>query len=130
MPISGEDRGAILDLASRYCHTFDLGDPEGWADCFTEDGTFEAPGRTLKGREELRKMAAEAQFPAPIRHIPSAFLIDGEGDSATMCCYFTVLRLDSPPSTIAVGRYEDQIVKRDGSWKLAARRAIMDWSAL
>ena len=64
MPVSPEDRGAILDLASRYCHTFDLGDPDGWAKCFTEDGVFEAPGRTLKGREELRKMAESAQFPA------------------------------------------------------------------
>ena len=125
---SPEDRGAILDLASRYCHTFDLGDPDGWAKCFPKEGLFEAPGRTLKGREELRKMAESAQFPAPIRHLPSVFSINGDANSATMLCYFTVIRLDSPPATFAVGRYEDELKKIDGQWKFAARRVIMDWS--
>ena len=127
MSLSANERGAILDLAARYCHTIDLGDPDGWAACFTDDGVFEGPGMTLKGSAELRKLASRS-FPHPIRHLPSVFAIHGDDRAATMLCYFTVLELCDPPRTIAVGRYEDEIVKRNGAWKFQRRIAHMDWA--
>ena len=129
MPLSADDRAAIVDLAGRYAHTIDLGDPAGWADCFTEDGSFEFTGQTARGREELRKFADSVKsMPAPFRHMATTFAIDGDGESATMVSYVTVWRLESPPRVIALGRYEDQLQRVDGCWKFKRRRAILDWS--
>ena len=134
MSVSPEDRAAILDLAARYCHCFDFGDADGWASCFAEDGAFEAPnGEVLRGQEELRGMVESfegAELPAPMRHQPSAFCIDGGSTSATMLSYFSAILLTTPPTTFAVGRFEDQLEKFDGSWKFTTRREILDWSLL
>ncbi len=127
MALSADQRGEIFDLAARYCHTIDLGDPDGWVACFTDDGVFEGPGMTLKGPEELRKLASR-NFPHPIRHLPSVFALEGDANAASMLCYFTVLQLSDPPKTVAVGRYEDEIVRVDGAWKFQRRVAHMDWA--
>jgi hypothetical protein len=42
MPLAAEDHLAILDLIARQSHAIDLGNPEMWADCFTEGGEFDA----------------------------------------------------------------------------------------
>jgi len=42
MPLAAEDHLAILDLIARQSHAIDLGNPEMWADCFTEGREFDA----------------------------------------------------------------------------------------
>lgn len=129
MPLPAQDHAAILDLSGRYAHAVDLGDPDGWASCFTSDGSFEAPGQTTRGTEELRKFAdGMKSLPAPFRHLPSNLVIDGEGDRASMISYVTVLRVESPPRIVFLGRYEDQLEKVDGVWKFARRKVLIDWS--
>ena len=49
MPLSAEDRLAIMETLSRYNQAIDnfLADPaDAWADCFTDDGTFRAVTRS------------------------------------------------------------------------------------
>jgi len=68
------------------------------------------------------------------RHQPSNFVIDGDGDEATMRSYCTVVSggsRDNPfvePARITFqGRYEDRLRRVDGAWKIAHRKIITDW---
>ncbi len=133
MPISPEDRGSIMDLAARYCHSFDLGDPEGWVACFAEDGEFVTPaGETVTGHGALRAFVdcfqVPAGLPAPMRQMPTAIAIDGDGTRATMRYYFTAYILVNPPMMLAIGRFEDELQKSQGDWKFLRRREILDWT--
>lgn len=129
MALSAEDRGAILDLSARYNHTFDSGDFDDWVECFAEDGVYEAPDvdRRLEGREALRKFVAGVSFPVPIRTLSTTHVVDADGDGATMVSFFSVLRIDDPPQTVAAGRYEDRLIKIAAEWKLARRRVVVYW---
>lgn len=131
--LSSDDRAAITDLAARYCHSFDLGDAAGWAACFTEDGIFETPlGDTIRGHDALQAFAncfqAPTGLPAPMRQLPAAMAIDGDSTHATMRCYFTAYILLNPPLMIAMGRFEDELQKVEGRWKISRRREILDWT--
>ena len=133
MSLSADDRAAITDLAARYCHSFDLGDPDGWVACFAEDGAFETPhGDIVAGHDALRTFVNCFQvptgLPAPMRHLPTAIAIDGNGTHATMRCYFTGYILVNPPLMIAIGRLEDELQKIAGRWKFTRRREILDWT--
>lgn len=133
MPLSADDRAAITDLAARYCHSFDLGDPDGWIACFAEDGAFEAPnGDIVAGHDALRTFVNSFQvptgLPAPMRQLPTAIAIDGNGTHATMRCYFTAYILVNPPMMLAIGRFEDELQKIEGEWKILRRREILDWT--
>lgn len=133
MPVSVEDRAEILDLAARYCHAFDLGDPNAWVECFSDDGVFETPGgEAVKGHKELREFVEYFQFPqklpAPMRHMPTAIAVDGDAVHATMRCYFSGWMLVNPPMMLCIGRLEDQLKKIDGRWKFTRRREILDWT--
>lgn len=128
MPIPAVDRAVIVELSARYLHAFDRGDVDAWLDCFTEDGIFEAvPEAPATGRTALRDYAACLVVDVPVRHAPAALWVQGDGDSATMRSYFTMMRLSDPPETIQVGRYEDRLAKVAGEWKIARRRVITDW---
>ena len=133
MSVSPEDRAEIMELAARYCHTFDLGDPEGWVACFADDGAFETPGgETIRGRKDLRDFVDCFQFPqklpAPMRHMPTAIAIDGDETHATMRCYFSGYLLVNPPMLLAIGRLEDKLEKIAGQWKFTRRQEILDWT--
>lgn len=43
MPLTAEDRAAIQELSTRYCHLVDYGDIDGLLELFTEDAYFESP---------------------------------------------------------------------------------------
>ncbi len=49
----------ILDTMYRYAHTIDVGDSDGWADCFTEDGVFNVTTRAGWVRA-VRRLRARA----------------------------------------------------------------------
>jgi uncharacterized protein (TIGR02246 family) len=61
MPLTLEDREEIREVIARYDFAIDLGDPEAYANCFTEDGSFLHTGagsqskmaKRYTGRKEL-----------------------------------------------------------------------------
>ena len=68
------------------------------------------------------------------RHQPSNFVIDGDGDEATMSSYCTVVSASSrdnpfgePARITFQGRYEDRLRRVDGAWRIAHRKIITDW---
>lgn len=127
--LSAEDRAAIRDLAGRYSHALDLGEPTVWAEVFTDDGVLEmvSQGYEITG-DALRALGAPRDRSVrQSRHIPTTFIIEGEGDAATMRSYVTVIGIAETPNIVFQGRYEDRLRRVAGEWRIARRRVIGDW---
>src|SRR5262245_26831556 len=67
---------------SRYYHTIDSGDPEGWADTFTDDGDFNG----TKGRAALIEMRKRSG-PSKTRHVVSNLVITPTAEGANGSLY-------------------------------------------
>lgn len=138
------DRQAIETTLVRYSTGLDTLDPDVYASAFTEDAEFSMEGKVYKGREEIRgiitgmktsraERAADADpnnNPPPImHHVMSNAVIDiVAGDKAIHRCYW--MTVNGGPEMYnfriaAEGRYEDELVKRNGEW-LIHRRKIID----
>ena len=138
MPLTADDRSEIIVLAGRYSQSLDLRDPDGWRSCFTDDAVMEMElqqlwitGDALWG---LASGVTDSDDDRVSRHQPSNFVIDGDGDEATMKSYCTVVSggsRDNPfvePARITFqGRYEDRLRRVDGAWKIAHRKILTDW---
>ncbi|MCY3921629.1 MAG: nuclear transport factor 2 family protein [Chloroflexi bacterium] len=138
MPLTADDRSEIIVLAGRYSQSLDLRDPDGWRSCFTDDAVMEMElqelwitGDALWG---LASGVTDNDDDRVSRHQPSNFVIDGDGDEATMRSYCTVVTAgsrDNPfgePAWITFqGRYEDRLRRVDGAWKIAHRKILTDW---
>ena len=125
--LTADDHVEIRNLAGRYSHALDLGEPAAWAEVFTEDGVMEmvAQGYDIEG-DALRSLARDGE-PSGSRHMPSTFVIDGAGDEATMRSYVTVVSTGDPARIVFQGRYEDRLRRVDGKWRIARRRILTDW---
>ena len=125
--LTADDHVEIRNLAGRYSHALDLGEPAAWAEVFTEDGVMDmvAQGYTIEG-DALRSLARDGE-PSGSRHMPSTFVIDGAGDEATMRSYVTVVSTGDPARIVFQGRYEDRLRRVDGKWRIARRRILTDW---
>lgn len=138
MPLTADDRSEIILLAGRYSQSLDLRDPEAWRSCFTDDAVMEMElqelwitGDALWG---LASGATDSDDDRVSRHQPSNFVIDGDGDEATMSSYCTVVSAGSrdnpfgePAKITFQGRYVDRLRNVDGAWKIAHRKIITDW---
>ena len=128
MSLTAQDRAEIQNLAGRYSQALDDRDAEAWASVWTDAGVMEmvSQERWITG-EALRALAAPGDSTPQARHMPSTFVIDGDGDEATMSSYVTVVRCDDPAKIVFQGRYQDQIQRVAGAWKLAHRTILTDW---
>ena len=61
------------------------------------------------------------------RHTPTTFVIEGEGDEATMRSYVSVVGTGEGASIVFQGRYEDELRRVDGRWRIKHRRILTDW---
>jgi hypothetical protein len=126
------DRAAIEDCLNRYCHAIDRCDVELLRTVYwpgaTDDHVF------WRGTAE-----AFVDFCMPIlrsrdqtMHSISNVLIRIEGNEARVQCYFHAYerarRKDGTPNDITMdGRYLDRMEKRNGEWRIADRKVVLDW---
>ena len=137
------DRQAIETTLVRYSTGLDTFDPDIYASVFTEDAEFTMEGKVFRGREEIRKIVADmkasraerkadkdpANDPPPImHHVMTNAVIDITGaDTARHHCYW--MTVSGGPGlysfrVAAEGRYEDELVKRDGKWLIHRRKIV------
>lgn len=137
MGMTALDFEGIRQLLARYNFAVDLGDAEGWARCFTADGTFlcTPEGGPLTGRHQGHDaLVAYARTHYGInqgraRHWNWNLEIDGDGQRATMRCYLAAMSATAPegPAALrATGVYRDELVKVDGRWRFATRHIHID----
>jgi len=133
------DRAEIEELVARYVIALDTRDADLYAGVFTEDGVYELPGNVVhRGRAAIRKIVTDLQDsrarneaagkPSPeLYHVMannSIELIDAT--HARHQCYAQTVRA-VPGGQFNVGfmgRYEDEIVKRDGRWYIQSRKLV------
>ena len=123
MPLTTEDRLAILDLTARCNQAFDYRDVDAWVETFTPDGVFgDSEGIAVRGTEALRAFAqAVAHGDTVARHWNTGHVIEGDGNTATHSCYLMIIRLGEVPTVVGIGRYDDKLMKMDGSWRFLRR---------
>jgi len=128
------DERAVLGVLARCAHALDRHDVDAWVDTFAPDGTFEvvvADGPRLHREEGHAELTAWMQGAPPggqRLHLLGDPLVTLTGDEARVESYWVLLERDTDrrPALGAFGRYSDRLVKRDGQWRLAARRATVD----
>lgn len=135
MPLSADDKIEIQELVARYNRAVDSGDAQGWADTFTDDGVFESMRvGTHRGRQELVRFAEDfwtGDECAPWRggqHWATNFIIEGDGDTASLFCYHIMFMPASPDEVngVVMAAHDDVVARVDGRWKFLRRR-VMPW---
>jgi len=126
------DRIAIEDCLHRYCHAVDRCDSEllrtvYWPDA-TDDHVF------WKGNAEdfVEYCMPFLRSRDQTMHAISNILIRIDGDEARVQSYFNayerLVRKDGTPNDVTMfGRYLDRMEKRNGEWRIAERKVVMDW---
>ena len=126
------DRVAIEDCLLRYCHAVDRCDPEllrsvYWPDA-TDDHVF------WKGNAE-----DFVEFCMPILrsrdqtlHAIGNVLVRIDGDEARVQSYYRAYerlrRKDATANDVTMyGRYLDRMEKREGEWRIAERKVVLDY---
>ena len=123
-----DDYEEIRQLLARYAHLMDSESSDGVAGLFSEDGVFEVLGESFEGRSAIAGMVrryADAGALANTRHLTLNSVISVDGRSATGTSDWVAIRAEGAGwAILAVGRYEDQLVKKDG-WQLRRRRDLL-----
>jgi uncharacterized protein (TIGR02246 family) len=128
MPDPWIEKLAIQELCSRYCHTIDAQDSDGWAQCFAPDGAFEFDGHVVRGHPALREYADAHTRVLRGRHMTLNHLYEINGDHATGRATTVVsIATKSGFKIMGQGAYEDELVKADGEWKIRHRRVVNDY---
>ena len=138
------DRQAIETTLVRYSTGLDTFDAEIYASAFTEDAEFGMEGKVFRGREEIAKIITDMKAdravrsadadksndpPPSMHHVMTNAVIDiVSADTARHRSYW--MTVSGGPAMYsfriaAQGRYEDELVKRDGAW-LIHRRKILE----
>ena len=136
MALTLEDRLAVQDLMVRYARGIDVDcTEEEWVDLFTENAVMTSPysgvHEGVEGVKQFRNRFVPRRGQIQIRHVITNFLIDGEGDRATLKAYFTELKTDlqaAKPKTelFFAGSYDCVARKIGGKWKLEHRAVNVD----
>ena len=111
------DRTAIRDLLASYALLLDADDVEACLDLFTEDGEFLVYGKTLAGRERIKKMFTRAPHGM---HLTGAALIDVRGHTAAVRSQ--VLFVEASTHQMRPALYDDDLVTVQGHWRFRRRR--------
>jgi len=133
------DRAEIEELITRYVTALDTRDADMYAGVFAEDGVYELPGNVVHhGRAAIRKIVTDLQesrarndaagkpspnlYHAMFNH--SIELVDAT--HARHHCYAQTVRAAEGGQFVVgfMGRYDDELVKRDGRWYIQSRKLV------
>jgi len=123
-----EDRAAIQNLVVKYTIALDTLDADMYASVFAEDAEFTFGGKTYKGRDEKARRAAAQTADAPKSyHALSNTYIElvNDHEARHRSYWQTITGPSSGPFTVGgMGRYEDTVVKRNGTWLIQKRQIV------
>jgi hypothetical protein len=126
------DKQEILEVLARYARGCDRVNPELMASVY-HDGAWDFHGsfRGL-GRDMSFDIKRESPDNIVAHHALCQSMIELDGDVARVETYYIASGIRNYPSGRRVrrihGRYIDRFERRDGEWKIAVRRALVDLS--
>jgi SnoaL-like domain len=132
------DRQAIHDCLLRFCRGMDRFDRELYLSAFWGDAEIAAGpyvGDVPGCWDWAMPMHRDGQVLT--HHLLLNHHIDMVGDSAHSECYYQFVARNHPweegggeTVMLAGGRYIDRLERRDGTWRIALRTNIIEWSCL
>jgi hypothetical protein len=123
------DRTAILDCVARHARGCDRHDEELLSSAYHVDGFDEHGGKKNVGPDYAAFInTIHATTSQAHTHNITTHSCEIDGDEAHAESYVIVALLapDGRNTTLMIGRYVDWLEKRDGTWRIAARRSIVD----
>jgi hypothetical protein len=127
-----KDRQDIYDCIQRESRARDRQDVEMIAACWWEDGADEhGPVITMAPDYPARANAGHGANFNMTSHNITNHICDLEGDVAYCESYVIggLSWLDDKTTTLAFGRYIDQLERRNDEWRIVARRCTIEMSA-
>ena len=142
-----EDRQAIEETLKRANVGFELSDPDLFASAFAEDAVYELSGAgpvfgyqkmRYSGRADIRTIISDRverarnADPATLSYDPASLrrynrntdsfieILD-EAKARHVSTWMVVMKTNVDIHISAIGRYEDELVKRDGEWLILRR---------
>jgi len=124
--LSVEDRLDLQELLAKYCWALDLGDADGFVNCFTEDGSFDHLWQgKMQGHAAIRRAVQELWYDRPTwwlgrQHLANHILLTPEGEAVRMKAFFSILQYNVDYRTnfvFGIGTWDNVCVKQDGVWK-------------
>lgn len=122
-----EDREAIRQVFVDYARYLDGADYDGYTSLFARDAVF----RDAKGRETIGAQMAHYGERVAIARTEGRFteavhvmnnhdiVIDGDRAKAVILWSYLCIDPDKMPVLMQMGRYNDELVREDGQWKIA-----------
>jgi SnoaL-like domain len=117
MDLDVGDRFAIQDLLAKYGVLMDRQD-EAWVDLFTEDAELRVAGEAPVLKADLERFFLNSKRGL---HLASPPVILSAGDGTARVTQ-TFLFRNALTELFRTGYYEDDLVRRDGSWRFQVRR--------
>jgi hypothetical protein len=129
------DERDIRNMLARYCRGIDRVDMDLVRSCYHADAVDEhgdIGGSVTKFTEHLGKSLRRHESTT---HLIGNILVDLRGDHAFSETYCIASHRDRQPDGHIVEqvvgvRYCDRFEKRGGEWKIAHRKALMDWASI
>lgn len=122
---------AIRQVLARFIQLRDDKRFSEWVECFHHDGVFEYLANRLVGRAAIAEHVSELLADDRGKHLCVNSLIEVHGDRAQVSSDF--VKLGSGGNTMPVawnvqvaGRYIDRFERRDGTWRIAERRVVIE----
>jgi len=130
-----EDRVAVEDVMARYVWAVDSLDADGYVAVFTPDAVIDSNGAISRGHDEIRQIVtgliqrrddnrAKGLPTANLYHVISSprITFPAPGEALHRSYWQTVRRgEDGRMIAAAMGRSEDHLVKRNGTWLIQKR---------
>jgi ketosteroid isomerase-like protein len=112
-----EDLESIRTLDAQYCRLLDDGDWDALMDLFTDDGEFDGLSNP-RGKAEMKEFFSglAAGGLTAFWHFITNLEIDLDGDRATVRSFLWQPCVSGGTSSIAAGRYTDEVVRVGDRW--------------
>ena len=134
-----EDVQEISNVLIDYGRALDSRDFKAYSALFTKDGSWSGGSGSVSGGPQAIYDFMSSRFGGgpqgntvgfgPTYHIMSSFKIDVNGDTATASSRWAFVTAARGPGIQVAGRYEDTLIRVDGTWKIKSRKALNDLPA-
>ena len=127
------DEADIRNVITRLAHLADDGDLNEYVTLFTDDGVWERPGETIRGRRDLlagaeQRRQSGLQGPGTNTHHVNTTLwvqLDGPDEASAQSYFLFVGDTDTAaPAIRSIGRYLDTFRRTPDGWKFASRKIV------
>ncbi len=131
MALTADDRLDILELPGRYAEALDTLQPDQLGEVFTDDAVWEVEGGRVRlvGLDEIREFMGRPDVHPGAHIMANPFIagVDEDADGSavvhlkTRGIYPVGPSDPREPTSVFYGRYEDEIVRTGGGWRIRRR---------